>query len=121
MEFLLRLQYAATALLVGFLAGCGPMPISRQQAIDVALSHAPGAAVVQANEGTIGELAPAGLQYDDPGRRVWAVTLNGTFLADCDVGPAGELDCPPEPKLGLIVLDYVTGDVIGWSIITHIR
>lgn len=118
---MLRLRYAASALLIGLLAGCGPEPITRQEAIDGALSHAPGASVVQVAEGTLAELAPVGLQVDDPARLVWAVTLHGTFLSDCDVDAAGELDCPPEPRLGLIVLDQVTGEIIGFSIITHIR
>ena len=115
----MRLRYASITLLVVLVAGCWRTGITKQQAIDSAKSHMEGEAIVlSVVDGPIGELAPTGLKVDDPSMRVWAVTLRGTFITDCKVEALGVVKCPPEPKLGLILLDYADGGFVASSVIT---
>jgi hypothetical protein len=118
----LRLLYVSIVLAVLVVAGCQQeAPLTAQEAMNVARSHMHGDALVQAaRNGPLGELAPPGVEAEDPNRLVWVVTVRGTFQVDCSVDGPGDIQCPPEPKTGLIVLDYMDGSMIAITTITFL-
>ena len=122
----MRLRYALIVLLRAVLASvalaaCLPDEMTQQETISVAKSHMVGEpAILTMQLGLMGELAPQGMQVTEPNRRVWAVTLRGTFATDCRMNALGNFDCPPEPKLGILVLDAKDGSFLGSSVITFV-
>jgi len=88
--------------------------VSRQQAIDIALTGAPAdAQVVSAERAELGMIVDMNLLPNEPRDRVvWLVEVTGTFGGECVVDARGDSVCTIAAESQLVVLDAQTGELL---------
>ena len=110
-------RFAVTILVAGLVLGCGVASISRDRAIELARAASGDSSVsptiVSAESGTLDRFVDARtLPADRRDRLVWAVVVSGGFGGECVVNADGGSVCPTGAVRKLVVLDFITGDLI---------
>ena len=110
MRTAISIGLGAIALL---LIACSSGPITRDQAAHIAQPSVGGTPnVLEIKSGQLGDFVDAnGLPTQPRDLVVWAVVVTGSAPGECVLIPSGER-CPPRPLSTLVVVDYLTGDVV---------
>jgi hypothetical protein len=90
---------------------CEGKGISRERAIELALTTAPAdATAFSAERGPLSDFVGTGVStLEPPDLMVWAIVLHGTFSGICVINASGDSVCPPDATSQLVVIDGHSG------------
>ena len=110
-------RFAVAILVAVSVACCGVAGISQDRAIELARAASGDSSVsptiVSAESGTLDRFVDARtLPVERRDRLVWAVVVSGAFGGECVMNANGESVCPTGATRKVVVLEFITGDLI---------